>query len=73
MKRFGYLELVNSNDKAKKCLRMIMSLPLLPSDKIEEGFKVIKAYATRYNINMMRLFDYYNRLFVIFIIRYIIA
>ncbi|CAI6369683.1 unnamed protein product [Macrosiphum euphorbiae] len=34
MKRFCYLELVKSNDKAKKCLRMVMALPLLPSHKI---------------------------------------
>jgi len=68
MKRFGYLELVHSNVKALKCLRMVMALPLLPSHKIVEGFQIIKAYVIRYNVNLTRLFDFYNRLFVIFVI-----
>ncbi|KAF0711480.1 CCHC-type domain-containing protein [Aphis craccivora] len=38
MKKLGYLHLVNANESALKCLKLLLSLPLLPADDIENGF-----------------------------------
>lgn len=61
MKKLGYLHLINHNEAALKTLKMIMVLPLLPAQKIEEGFIETKRYATMHNVNMRRLFNYYER------------
>lgn len=61
MKKLGYLHLVNTNEFALKPLKMLMVLPLLPARSIEEGFIVIKQYAVIHNINLRRLFNYYER------------
>jgi len=61
MRKLGYLNLINTNGFALKTIKMIMVLPLLPAEKIEEGFVVIKRYAARHSINMRRLFNYYER------------
>lgn len=37
---------------------------MLPAEKIEEGFVVIKHYAARHSINMRRLFNYYERYWI---------
>lgn len=61
MNKLGYLHLINNSEAALKILKMIMVLPLLPARKIEEGFIEIKHYATMHNVNMRRLFNYYER------------
>ncbi|XP_050065079.1 uncharacterized protein LOC126554005 [Aphis gossypii] len=40
---------------------MIMVIPLLPAQRIEEGFIEAKRYASMHNVNMLRLFNYYER------------
>jgi len=61
MKALGYLNLVNQNQHALSTLRQMMVLPLLPGDKINQGLRTIKRYAQRNEINMILLFDYYER------------
>lgn len=61
MCKLGYLNLINTNTFASKTLKMIMVLPLLPARKIVEGFVEVKRYAAGHNINMLRLFNYYER------------
>jgi len=39
---------------------MLMVLPLLPPNKIEVGFEEVKAYASRMQVHIPRMFDYYN-------------
>lgn len=52
---------MNNNEFALKSLKTLMVLPLLPGNKINDGFTEVKQYATVHNINMRRLFNYYER------------
>jgi len=61
MRKLGLLHLINNNERALKILRMLFALPLLPARDIEQGFNIIKTFATRENINMRNLFEYYQR------------
>jgi len=61
MKKLGFLNLINTNEAALKTLKMIMVIPLLPAQRIEEGFIEAKRYASMHNVNMLRLFNYYER------------
>lgn len=61
IKKLGFLQLINNNERALKILRMLLALPLLLAGDMEQGFNIIKAYATRENINMRSLFEYYQR------------
>lgn len=40
---------------------MLMCLPLLPADKMEQGFELIKLFATNHNVQMNDFFNYYQR------------
>uniref|UniRef100_A0A2S2P6K7 RING-type domain-containing protein n=1 Tax=Schizaphis graminum TaxID=13262 RepID=A0A2S2P6K7_SCHGA len=61
MKAMNHLHTINSNDHALKCLKMLMCLPLLPADKMEQGFQLIKLFATNHNVQMNDFFNYYQR------------
>lgn len=61
MKSMQYLDLVNQNDFALKSLKMLMCLPLLPAEKMEQGFLLIKAFAINHNLQMNDFFNYYQR------------
>lgn len=61
MKKLGYINVINNNEFALKSLKMLMVLPLLPANKINDGFTEVKRYATAHTINMRRLFNYYER------------
>ncbi|XP_050064199.1 uncharacterized protein LOC126553050, partial [Aphis gossypii] len=60
MRSYNYLATVNTNQYALKSLRMLMCLALLPGAEIEQGFMLIKAYATNHNVPMPNLFNYYQ-------------
>lgn len=60
MIKFGYSNLIMNSGIAFRCLKMLMVLPLLPPNKIEVGFEEVKAYASRMQVHIPRMFDYYN-------------
>ncbi|XP_008183967.1 uncharacterized protein LOC103309677 [Acyrthosiphon pisum] len=64
MKTLGYLNLVHNNENARNILRQLLVLPLLPAQKIVQGFRIIKRLARRYLIEMNTLFDYYERFWI---------
>lgn len=61
VKKMQYTAYLRENDHCKMCLKMLMVLPLLPANDIEEGFQDIKNYALVHNINMARFFTYFSR------------
>lgn len=61
MKSMQYLEMVNQNDVALKSLKMLMCLPLLSAEQMEQGFFLIKAFAVNHNVEMNDFFNYYQR------------
>jgi len=61
MKSLQYLNYVNNNDNAKKVLRLLMCLPLLPAQNIETGFMLIRAFTTNHQVNLEWLLQYYQR------------
>lgn len=61
MKTLGYLNLVHNNENARNILKQLLVLPLLPEQKIVQGFRIIKRHARRCLIDMNSLFDYYER------------
>lgn len=61
MKAMNHLHTINSNDHALKYLKMLMCLPLLPADKMEQGFQLIKLFATNHNVQINDFFNYYQR------------
>lgn len=61
MKTFGYLSQIQDNHYAIEVFQMLMVLPLLPAHRIKEGFLEVKRYAAINNINLHRLFSYYDR------------
>jgi len=40
---------------------MVSGLALLPPNKIEEGYQVIRRYARDNNVNLMPFFTYYSK------------
>lgn len=61
MKSLGNLDTVHRDPSALKALKMVMCLPLLPAEKIEEGFQLIKIFSIHHNVPMTNLFNYYHR------------
>lgn len=61
MKQLNYFNIINTNEYALKSIKLLLALPLLPSQEIERGFQLIKAYALNHNVPMSSLFDYYQR------------
>eukprot|EP00102_Acyrthosiphon_pisum_P025068 XP_016662278.1 PREDICTED: RING finger protein B-like [Acyrthosiphon pisum] len=64
MKTLGYLNLVHNNENARNILKQLLVLPLLPEQKIVQGFRIIKRHARRCLIDMNSLFDYYERFWI---------
>lgn len=61
MKSLNYLHYINNNENALKSLRLLMCLPLLPAQHIENGFLLIKAFARNHAVTCDNLFGYYQR------------
>lgn len=61
MNIMNHLRTIHHNVHALKCLKMSMCLPLLPADKMEQGFQLIKLFATNHNVQMNDFFNYYQR------------
>ncbi|XP_031626897.1 uncharacterized protein LOC116343127 [Contarinia nasturtii] len=57
----GLFKLIKSNANARIIQNSLMSLPLLPADKIKEGYNSVKAFARK-----KKLFKRFNALFVYF-------
>lgn len=63
MNSLGYLHHLNTNDNARKVLKLLMSLPLLPARDMENGFVLIRAFARNHDVHLERLLSYYERYF----------
>jgi len=62
IKRLHYTTYIRDNEPAKKCLKMVMALALLPAEQIELGFQDVKTYYARMNnVNLARFFTYFSR------------
>jgi len=61
IKRLNYTTYIRDNELAKKCLKMVMALALLPGEQIDLGFQDIKNYARMNNVNLARFFTYFSR------------
>lgn len=59
--KLGMKKLIKRNERARAIRKALMSIPLLPAEKIEEGFKCIVKYA-----KTRKLFKRFSRLFVYF-------
>lgn len=59
----GIKALLKKSFHARKIKYMLMSIPLLPEDKIEEGYQSIKDYATKWKLaeKFAELFSYFER------------
>lgn len=60
-RKLGMVKLLQRSSKAKIILRGLMSVALLPAEKIMEGFLSVKRFA-----NKSRLFEKFRKLFVYF-------
>ncbi|CAI6374754.1 unnamed protein product [Macrosiphum euphorbiae] len=56
----GLIPYVKNNEMAQICIKMIAALALLPSNKIEEGFQIIRRYSRDSNINLTSFFTYFS-------------
>lgn len=61
MQKLGYLHHINSNENALKALKFLLCLPLLPAQNMNEGFRLIRAFALNHRVHLERLFSYYER------------
>eukprot|EP00102_Acyrthosiphon_pisum_P018855 XP_016656065.1 PREDICTED: uncharacterized protein LOC103307748 [Acyrthosiphon pisum] len=61
MNSLGYLHHLNTNDNARKVLKLLMSLPLLPARDMENGYLLIRAFARNHDVHLERLLSYYER------------
>lgn len=61
MKRLGYLNYINTNTLAFKVIKLILSLPLLPTQDITKGFILIKSFAQSHGVHLEQLINYYER------------
>lgn len=57
------MRFVKSNLNAQRCVQMFCALALLPKNKIDEGYTVIRQYARDKNIfmDMAPFFSYFSR------------
>ncbi|XP_008189609.1 uncharacterized protein LOC103311694 [Acyrthosiphon pisum] len=60
VKRLGLAQYVKENFQAQICLKMCAALALLPVNKIEEGFKLIRRHAIDNNVRFATFFNYYS-------------
>lgn len=61
MRALGYLNLINSNRTALQALKMLMALPLLPSQDIRRGHFIIVDLVTDATIIIENLTGYVLR------------
>lgn len=61
MNSLGYLHHLNTNNNARKVLKLLMSLPLLPARDMGNGFLLIRAFARNHDVHLERLLSYYER------------
>lgn len=59
--RKGLLAYVNTNVHAQTCIRQFAALPLLPSNRIEEGYQSIRNYARNQQLEIMSFFNYFSK------------
>ncbi|CAI6353875.1 unnamed protein product [Macrosiphum euphorbiae] len=60
MNSLGYLHHLNTNNNARKVLKLLLSLPLLPARDMENGFLLIRAFARNHDVHLERLLSYYE-------------
>ncbi|KAF0704899.1 MULE domain-containing protein, partial [Aphis craccivora] len=63
IRKRGLTRFVKSNLNAQRCVQMFSALALLPNNKIDEGYTVIRQYARDNNIfmDMAPFFNYFSR------------
>lgn len=61
--KLGLNKIRNNKKNAKMIRRMLMSIPLLPADRIGDGFHAIKSFAKKKRLfkRLEKLFDYFER------------
>lgn len=59
MKSLHYLNYANKNDNSQNVLRLLMCLPLLPAQNVENGFMLIRAFFINHGVNLECLLKYY--------------
>lgn len=61
-RKLGMTKVLKQNSNAKVVLKSLMALALLPADRIEEGFRVIKTFANRKRLSqkLQKLFIYFE-------------
>lgn len=57
--KLGMKKLIKSTPLAKFILKALMSLPLLPNDKLVEGYDIIKEFALKQNLPQFPVFFKY--------------
>lgn len=59
---FGFHYLLKTNPDARMIKQQLMSLPLLPPDKFEEGYACVKSRAAELQLSnqMLKLFAYFE-------------
>ncbi|CAI6360474.1 unnamed protein product [Macrosiphum euphorbiae] len=60
VKRLGLAQYVKDNVQAQICLKMCAALALLPVNKIDEGFQLIRRHAIDNNVRFATFFNYYS-------------
>ncbi|XP_022180518.1 uncharacterized protein LOC111040800 [Myzus persicae] len=60
----GLIPYVTNNEMAQICIKMTAALALLPSNKIEEGFQIIRRYSRDNNINLTSFFTYFSNYWI---------
>lgn len=60
--KYGMKNFIRQNERTKGIRKALMSIPLLPADKIQEGFDCIKDYAKKHQLfkGFSRLFSYFK-------------